>query len=92
MDYNSLNNLLQSLEVKDTTSVTETKTTTSLERDINLNVNSVMNLEMANPQRQNLNQLNDSKLSLETMNEKITQYNFVQTKNYNQNLDVNFKK
>lgn len=92
MDYNSLNNLLQSLEVKDTTSVTETKTTTSLERDINLNVNSVMNLEMANPQRQNLNQLNNSNLSLETMNEKITQYNFVQTKNYNQNLDVNFKK
>ena len=92
MDYNSLNNLLQSLEVKDTATVTETKTTTALERDINLNVNSVMNLEMANPQRQNLNQLNDSNLSLETMNEKITQYNFVQTKNYNQNLDVNFKK
>ena len=92
MDYNSLNNLLQSLEVKDTATVTETKTTTALERDINLNVNSVMNLEMANPQRQNLNQLNDSNLSLETMNEKITQYNFVQTKNYNQNLDINFKK
>ena len=51
-----------------------------------------MNLEMANPQRQNINQLNDDNLKLDTMNDKITQYNFVQTKNYNQNLDVNFKK
>ena len=94
MDYNTLNTLLQSLEIKDTKSIIINKknNTTSLERDINLNVNSVMNLEMANPQRQNINQLNDTNLKLETMNDKITQYNFVQTKNYNQNLDVNFKK
>jgi hypothetical protein len=94
MDYNTLNTLLQSLEIKENESVIINKknNTTSLERDINLNVNSVMNLEMANPQRQNINQLNDTNLKLETMNDKITQYNFVQTKNYNQNLDVNFKK
>ena len=94
MDYNTLNTLLQSLEIKDTESIIINKknNTTSLERDINLNVNSVMNLEMANPQRQNINQLNDDSSNLEIMNDKITQYNFVQTKNYNQNLDVNFKK
>ena len=94
MDYNTLNTLLQSLEIKENESVIINKknNTTSLERDINLNVNSVMNLEMANPQRQNINQLNDTNLKLETMNDKITQYNFVQTKNYNQNLDINFKK
>jgi hypothetical protein len=94
MDYNNLNTLLQSLEIKDTKSIIINKknNTTSLERDINLNVNSVMNLEMANPQRQNINQLNDDNLKLDTMNDKITQYNFVQTKNYNQNLDINFKK
>jgi hypothetical protein len=94
MDYNTLNTLLQSLEIKDTKSIIINKknNTTSLERDINLNVNSVMNLEMANPQRQNINQLNDDNLKLDTMNDKITQYNFVQTKNYNQNLDINFKK
>jgi len=94
MDYNTLNTLLQSLEIKENESVIINKknNTTSLERDINLNVNSVMNLEMANPQRQNINQLNDTNLKLEAMNDKITQYNFVQTKNYNQNLDVNFKK
>ena len=94
MDYNTLNTLLQSLEIKENESVIINKknNTTSLERDINLNVNSVMNLEMANPQRQNINQLNDTNLKLEAMNDKITQYNFVQTKNYNQNLDINFKK
>ena len=94
MDYNTLNILLQSLEIKANESIIINKknNTTSLERDINLNVNSVMNLEMANPQRQNINQLNDDNLKLDTMNDKITQYNFVQTKNYNQNLDVNFKK
>ena len=94
MDYNTLNTLLKSLEITDKESIILSKknNTTSLERDINLNVNSVMNLEMANPQRQNINQLNDTNLKLETMNDKITQYNFVQTKNYNQNLDINFKK
>ena len=94
MDYNTLNTLLKSLEITDNESIILSKknNTTSLERDINLNVNSAMNLEMANPQRQNINQLNDTNLKLETMNDKITQYNFVQTKNYNQNLDVNFKK
>jgi hypothetical protein len=94
MDYNTLNTLLKSLEITDNESIILSKknNTTSLERDINLNVNSAMNLEMANPQRQNINQLNDDSSNLEIMNEKITQYNFVQTKNYNQNLDVNFKK
>ena len=94
MDYNTLNTLLKSLEITDKESIILSKknNTTSLERDINLNVNSAMNLEMANPQRQNINQLNDDSSNLEIMNDKITQYNFVQTKNYNQNLDVNFPK
>jgi hypothetical protein len=88
MDYNSLNNLLNSLEVKE---VKEHKPIlTQLERDINLKSNSVMNLELANPQRQSMN--NNRESTKDTMNEKLKDYNFTQTKKYDENLDINFKK
>jgi hypothetical protein len=89
MDYNSLNNLLNSLEVKET-DVEHKPILTQLERDINLKSNSVMNLELANPQRQSMNNSRDS--IKDTMNDKLKDYNFIQTKKYDENLEINFKK
>ena len=93
MDYNSLNNLLSSLEVKESESKTinEKNNTnqTQLERDINLNANSHMNLELANPQRMNNNNTESTK---ESMNDKINSYSFIQTKKYNEDLNIKFKK
>jgi hypothetical protein len=94
MDYNSLNNLLSSLEVKETESkiLNEKNNTnqTQLDRDLNLNANSHMNLELANPQRMNNNNNTDS--NKESMNEKINNYSFIKTKKYNEDLNINFKK
>ena len=90
MDYNSLNNLLNSLEVKETDVKEYKPNLTQLERDINLKSNSVMNLELANPQRQSMN--NNRESTKDTMNEKLKDYNFTQTKKYDENLDINFKK
>ena len=89
MDYNSLNNLLNSLEVKETDDKHK-PILTQLERDINLKSNSVMNLELANPQRQSMNNSRDS--IKDTMNDKLKDYNFIQTKKYDENLELNFKK
>ena len=93
MDYSSLNNLLSSLEVKESESKTinEKNNTnqTQLERDLNLNANSHMNLELANPQRMNTNNTESNK---ESMNEKINNYSFIQTKKYNEDLTITFKK
>ena len=90
MDYNSLNNLLNSLEVKETDVKEHKPISTQLERDINLKTNSVMNLELANPQRQSMN--NNRESSKDNMNKKLKDYNFIQTKKYDENLEINFKK
>ena len=90
MDYNSLNSLLKSLEIKETSVNEDKPILTQLERDINLKANSVMNLELANPQRQSMN--NNRILTKDNINEKLKDYNFIQTKKYNENLDINFKK
>ena len=90
MDYNSLNNLLNSLEVKETDVKEYKPILTQLERDINLKSNSVINLELANPQRQSMN--NNRESTKDNMNEKLKDYNFMQTKKYDENLEINFKK
>jgi len=90
MDYNSLNNLLNSLEVKETDVKVHKPILTQLERDINLKSNSVINLELANPQRQSMN--NNRESTKDTMNDKLKDYNFIQTKKYDENLEINFKK
>ena len=90
MDYNSLNNLLNSLEVKEIDVKVHKPISTQLERDINLKSNSVMNLELANPQRQSMN--NNRESIKDTMNDKLKDYNFIQTKKYDENLEINFKK
>jgi hypothetical protein len=90
MDYNSLNTLLNSLEVNETDVKVHKPILTQLERDINLKSNSVMNLELANPQRQSMN--NNMESSKDNMNEKLKDYNFIQTKKYDENLEINFKK
>jgi hypothetical protein len=94
MDYNSLNELLNTLEIKDSESkILNEKNNinqTQLERDINLNANSHMNLELANPQRMNTN--NNTESNKESMNDKINSYSFIQTKKYNEDLSIKFKK
>ena len=90
MDYNSLNTLLNSLEVNETYVKVHKPILTQLERDINLKSNSVMNLELANPQRQSMN--NNRESTKDNMNEKLKDYNFIQTKKYDENLEINFKK
>ena len=94
MDYNSLNELLNTLEIKDSESkILNEKNNinqTQLERDINLNANSHMNLELANPQRMNTN--NNTNSNKESINDKINSYSFIQTKKYNEDLNIKFKK
>ena len=92
MDYNSLNTLLNSLEINETDSknTNNNNNLTQLERDINLKNNSIINLELANPQRQYIDNNKDN--LKETMNSKLNDYNFIQTKKYDQNLEINFKK
>ena len=78
MDYNSINNLLSSLEIKESESKTinEKNNTnqTQLERDLNLNANSHMNLELANPQRQQ--NLDTEYQKFDQSNNMINNYNF----------------
>ena len=90
MDYNSLNNLLNSLEINEKYYKEAKTNLTQLERDINLKNNSVMNLELANPQRQSMN--NNRESIKDTMNDKLKDYNFIQTKKYDENLEINLKK
>ena len=93
MDYKNLNNMLNSLEVDDQNSKNlneKSKTNlTQLERDINLNNKSIMNLELVNPQRQFMN--NNKESDTDTMNSKINNYNFIPTKKFNEDMRVNFK-
>ena len=92
MDYTNLNNMLNSLEVDDQNSKNlneKSKTNlTQLERDINLNNKSIMNLELVNPQRQFMN---NKESDTDTMNSKINNYNFIPTKKFNEDMRVNFK-
>jgi hypothetical protein len=94
MDYNSLNELLNTLEIKESEAkiLNEKNNTnqTHIEREINLNANSHMNLELANPQRMNTN--NNTESNKDLMNEKINSYSFIQTKKYNEDLSIKFKK
>ena len=90
MDYNSLNTLLNSLEINEKDCKEYKPKLTQLERDLNLKNNSVMNLELANPQRQSMN--NNRESIKDTMNDKLKDYNFIKTKKYDQNLELNFKK
>ena len=95
MDYNTLNNLLKSLEIKDKTSLENNNLESSnknniniLERELNLKTNYKSNMELENPQRQNIN---TDVQKTNSINDTISQYNFVQTKKYDQNIDINFK-
>ena len=95
MDYNTLNNLLKSLEIKDKTSLENNNLESSnknniniLERELNLKTNYKSNMELENPQRQNIN---TDVQKTNSINDTISQYNFVQTKKYDQNIEINFK-
>jgi len=75
MDYKKLNNLLKTLEISDSNKKINYST---LDRDINLNNQKSFNLEINNPQRQSTDTY-----KLDTiMNDKINNYNFVQTKQF----------
>ena len=75
MDYKKLNNLLKTLEISDSNKKINYST---LDRDINLNNQKSLNLEMNNPQRQSTDTY-----KLDTaMNDKINNYNFVKTKQF----------
>ena len=56
---------------------------------LNLNSNPIQNIEIANPQRQFMVKEESNN---NIINTKISNYNFIQTKNYKQDLNVNFKK
>ena len=93
MDYKDINSYLSSLEIDenndDNKHVNKKKNLTMLEREITLNSNPIQNIEIANPQRQFIvKEESDTNI----MNTKISNYNFIQTKNYKQDLNVNFKK
>lgn len=87
MNYKNLNAFLNTLELVDNKekSLNEINNTnlTQLERDINLNNNPNINLEIANPQRQYLNINNVS--NKEDVNNKISNYNFIKKKIYKPN-------
>ena len=93
MDYNKINDYLSSLEIdkndNNTKLVSKKNNLTMLEREINLNANAIQNIEIANPQRQFI--VNKDKDN-NNINNKINNYSFIQTKNYNPDLNVNFKK
>ena len=93
MDYNDINSYLSSLEIdtnnNDNKLADKKKNLTGLERDISLNSNPNQNIEIANPQRQFIVK---EETNTTTMNNKISDYSFIQTKNYSPNLNINFKK
>ena len=84
-----MNNYLESLEINDNSNLVNNKNLTHLERDINLNSNPIQNIEIANPQRHFI--VNENKNN-NLLNDKISEYSFIQKKNYTQNLNINFKK
>ena len=84
-----LNKYLSSLELDTSQELLNTKKTTNLtqlERDISLNNNPSMNLEIANPQRLNLTHFKDSEKDY--INDKINNYNFIQKKIFKDNLNI----
>ena len=88
-DKTELNKYLSSLELDTSQELLNTKKTTNLtqlERDISLNNNPSMNLEIANPQRLNLTHSKDSEK--ESINDKINNYNFIQKKIFKENLNI----
>jgi len=88
-DKTELNKYLSSLELDTSQELLNTKKTTNLtqlERDISLNNNSSMNLEIANPQRLNLSHSKDSEK--DSINDKINNYNFIQKKIFKENLNI----
>jgi len=88
-DKTELNKYLSSLELDTSQELLNTKKTTNLtqlERDISLNNNSSMNLEIANPQRLNLTHSKDSEK--DSINDKINNYNFIQKKIFKENLNI----
>lgn len=91
MDYNKINNYLSSLEIdnNDNKIINKKNNLTMLDREINLNANAIQNIEIANPQRYFM--VNEDKNN-NNINNRISDYSFIQTKNYNQDLNVNFKK
>ena len=93
MDYYDINSYLSSLEIDenndDNKLVNKKKNLTVLERDITLNSNPNQNIEIANPQRQFMVKQD---INNNTINSKISDYSFIQTKNYSPDLNVNFKK
>ena len=75
MDYKELNNLLKTLELCDSKKINYS----TLDRDINLNfTDKTIHSEINNPQR---NYIDTKKLD-NAMNDKIQNYNFVQTKQF----------
>ena len=88
-DKTELNKYLSSLELDTSQELLNTKKTTNLtqlERDISLNNNPSMNLEIANPQRLNLTHSKDSEK--DSINDKINNYNFIQKKIFKENLNI----
>lgn len=88
-DKTELNKYLSSLELDTSQEILNTKKTTNLtqlERDISLNNNPSMNLEIANPQRLNLTHSKD--LEKDSINDKINNYNFIQKKIFKENLNI----
>ena len=88
-DKTELNKYLSSLELDTSQELLNTKKTTNLtqlERDISLNNNPSMNLEIANPQRLNLTHSKD--LEKDSINGKINNYNFIQKKIFKENLNI----
>ena len=92
MDYSEINNLLNSLEIKDNMQQdiksNSNLNSSELQRNLTLNNTSKINLELVNPQRQ-FN--NESKLKTADINNKISDYNFIQKKKYDMDF-VDFKK
>ena len=75
MDYKELNNLLKTLELCDSKKINYS----TLDRDINLNfTDKTIHSEINNPQRHYI----DTKKLDNGMNDKIQNYNFVQTKQF----------
>lgn len=89
IDYLELNKMLENLEIKNKPQQHNNLNTTQFKRDMHLNQNVPMNLEMANPQR--LNNLNDSKKNKDDMNQQITNYNFIQKKKYQIDPTIEFR-
>ena len=80
MDYTKINQYLSSLEIS-SKPIDKSENTSQLSRDLCLNNNNNINREIANPQRFEIQSTSQS-LDKESMNSKITNYNFIQKKDY----------